>query len=195
MWKLIFLVGGGVLCYLGYQEWSLAATANATPEEITLKKLIERGPDGNPNVIITDFVLGNNFVTSSRRGRWTKVWVPVVPREDIEELKGEGVKVESIRAILCSTKVRTAEEIQTRLNQPKVPGMVINKIASLGSKEKELLKTSYTNVDFDRCLIIEEGREPADVMKLSLYFGGGAACILVGAFLLLRPRQAAPAQA
>ena len=195
MLKFILLVGGGVLCYLGYQEWSLAASANATPEEITLKKLIERGPDGNPNVVITDFALGNNFVTSSRRGRWTKVWVPVVPREDIEEVRDKGVKVESIRAILCSTQVRTAEEIQTRMNLPKVRGMVINKVASLNSGEKEQLKTSYSNIDFDRCLIIEEGREPADVLKLSLYFGGGALCILIGVFLLLRPRQPAPAQA
>jgi len=182
---LFLLIIGGVFLYLGFQEMRLSSTAQASPEEITLKKLIERGVQGNPHVILSDFVLCNNIVYSSRSGRWTKVWVPIVSPEDAKVDAAQGVRADNIQALLCSSKVGNAQELETRLNQPKLQALVINKIASIGSKERDLLKPTYPSIDFDKCLIIEEGREPAGRLKLLAMLGGGGAAFLAGCVWLV----------
>jgi hypothetical protein len=182
---LFLLLIGGIFFYLGFQELRLSSTANDTPEEITLKKLIERGVEGNPHVVLSDFILGSNIVYSSRSGRWTKVWVPVIPFEGIKVDAAGAVRADNVQALLCSTHVANAQELETRLNQPKLKALVINKIASIGSKERELLKPTYPNIDFDKCLIIEEGREPAGRMKLLAMLGGGGAAFLAGGVVMV----------
>jgi len=53
------LVLGGMLLFAGFREWQLGAAASAQPEDLTLEQLIARGPDGNPNVRLHDFQLGD----------------------------------------------------------------------------------------------------------------------------------------
>jgi hypothetical protein len=191
LFRILLLVFGGILIYMGYGEWQLAQSASATPEEISLKALLERGAEGNPNVMLTNFVMGQNIVFSSRKERWTKVWVPIVPIEDLKAEDGKAKQVESIRALLCSTNVHDAQELETRLNKPSLQGLVINKVASVGSKEADLLKSSYPQFDVERCLIIQEGRTPADAMKMLLYFGGGGALIVVSLVMFVVARRQA----
>ena len=69
-WRLrlgIFgLFCGGMLLIAGYRRnGSWGRPPPATPEELTLEALIARGPDGNPNVRVRDFVLGDNYAFCS----------------------------------------------------------------------------------------------------------------------------------
>jgi hypothetical protein len=61
---------------------------------------------------------------------------------------------------------------------------VTNKIVSLGGQERTLLEQSYPGTDFSRCLIIQEGREPAGWTKLIIMVGGGSLATLIGLGLL-----------
>src|SRR5579862_1353695 len=74
----------GVLCCVmfGISEYQLSARSSAEPEEIPLRLLIQRGAQGNPNVIITDFEVIEDYIYKSKFGTWKKVWVPVVPADD-----------------------------------------------------------------------------------------------------------------
>ena len=53
------------------------------------------------------------------------------------------------------------------------PPLLTNGLVSLGSEERNLLSTSYPATDFDKCLIIQEGREPAGAGQQILMIGGG----------------------
>jgi hypothetical protein len=53
------------------------------------------------------------------------------------------------------------------------------------SKERDLLKPSYPSIDFERCLIIEEGRQPASAVKQFGFMGGGAVAFLAGGVMLV----------
>jgi hypothetical protein len=187
---IFLLVLCGVFGYMGFQERGLTRKSSAAPEEITLKALIARGTKGNPNIILTDFVGCPNIVFESRTGQinehWTKVWVPVLP------LEGGAAMVENapnlianFDAIILSTHAGNETELAQRIGVPKLRGMVINEIRSLGKEEQRLLKQQYPNTDLSRCLIIEEGREPSGSGKLAAMFVGSGLSGLAGAVLIV----------
>ncbi|MBV9123450.1 MAG: hypothetical protein JO112_08845, partial [Planctomycetes bacterium] len=77
----ILLVVFGVMSVVGgFKERGVAEASSKEPEEISLKDLIARGPEGNPNIILKDFVLRKNYVYQTRNGSWDGAWVPVAPR-------------------------------------------------------------------------------------------------------------------
>jgi hypothetical protein len=58
--------------------------------------------------------------------------------------------------------------------------MITNRIKSLSTKEKELLRQGYPGIDCDRCLIIDEGRTPTSAELITLYLGGGGLLLVAG---------------
>jgi hypothetical protein len=177
---IFLIVIGIIVAVVGFKERAVASQASATPEEISLKDLIARGPDGNPNIILTDYVLCDNFVyeTKTQNGPWQNVWVPAVPREHPNQQSGG--KPAAVQALIFSINARNQNDMERLCNQPKLKALVTNRIVSLGSKEKDLLRQSYPGTNFDKCLIIQEGREPAGMTKLVLMMGGGALAALLG---------------
>src|SRR5262249_48703233 len=63
---------------------------------------------------------------------------------------------------------------------PELQGLVTNEIESLGSEEQKLLNSSYPGTDFTKCVLFQEGREPAGSGKVFGMVGGGAALMLLG---------------
>lgn len=185
---IVLLVVGGFLSYMAYQEWNLGRDATGEPVEIKLKDLIARGPEGNPHVILTDYVTCANIIyeTKGSSKSWTQVWVPIVAADDIAVVPGKDITVDRFQAILSSKSVRNLGEIDAVLDKPKLKALVTNKIMSLGDKEQKLLKQNYPGTDFTRCLIIQEGREPASPIKLLLLGGGAGLCLLggIGCFIV-----------
>jgi hypothetical protein len=184
---LVFGIGGVVFgamsAYFGFKERDIAASSSQTPETISLKNLIARGPEGNANIILTDFALCDNFVVETKRGSWKGVWVPVVSK-DAAGPDGRGGSPTAFKAVIFSTKVRNEGQVYERLSQPQLPGLVTNKIMSLDGDQKKLLKESYPQTDFSTCLIIHEGREPASETKSGLMIYGGIGAVVVGLGLL-----------
>jgi hypothetical protein len=182
------LVLCGVLGFMGVREWGLSRSSSSVPEEITLKALIARGPRGNPNIVLTEFIPCANFVyESGKHGEsWTKVWVPALPLEQgIAQLKQGPNTVTDFQAIIISTSAKNEAEMNARLLQPRLRAMVMNEIHSLGSEEKKLLAQSYPNTDFSKCLIIEEGREPYGSGKLLLMGGRSVLAGIAGGVVLV----------
>jgi hypothetical protein len=175
---IFLIVIGVILAVVGFQERGLAATASQTPEEISLKDLIARGPDGNPNIILTDFVLCDNYVYETRNGGWQNAWVPAVPKENPNQ--GRGGKPTSVQALIFTINARSEADLYQRCGSPKLRALVTNRIVKLGSQERDLLAKEYPGTDFSKCLIIQEGREPAGTTKLLLMIGGGSLAALLG---------------
>jgi hypothetical protein len=161
---------------MGLQERSLAQQSSTTPEEITLRQLIERGPEGNPYVVLSDFALGEDYVYEHRKGQaflWERVWVPIFPADEA----GAQDNPQKVQAIIKSSRVRNAFGLAQLAARKKLRGMVINRVESLSQRETELLQQRYPGTDFSRCLIIEEGREPAKAGDVRAYFVVGS-CLL-----------------
>ena len=188
------LIGVGVVVFLlGLKEWRLASASTEVPETISLQKLIDRGPDGNANIVLTNFQLCMHFVKGFKTiggvkadDVWTKVWVPVVPRTGGIGGLFRATDPDNFKAIIYSEHVKNEPEMAQVLNVPQLHGLVVNRIASLETKEREILLQHYHGVDFDRCLIIEEGRAPKSSALIFLFLGGGALMVVAGGLLLAR---------
>jgi hypothetical protein len=179
---LVMAVVGIGLFVWGGVEMSLSRGASEKPEKISLEKLLARGAEGNPNIILTDFELGDNYVyeKDSKTSRWTGVYVPAVPA-DPSAPPGAPARPGAIKAVIYSTNVHSEADVEKVLDKPELPGMVTNRIKSLGSQEKKLLKEQYGgDIDVDKCLIIQEGRTPFSGGGLAAIFGGGALLLLGG---------------
>jgi hypothetical protein len=97
----VFLgVVGVILVVVGLQERNLAAAASQEPEEISLKNLIARGPNGNPNIILKDFALCDNYVFKTRGTQWSSAWVPAVPAEAVPPGQARGGRPAAIQALI-----------------------------------------------------------------------------------------------
>ena len=177
------LVLGGMLLFGGFQEWRLGAAASTTPDDLTLEALIARGPDGNPNVRVSDFMLGDNYVyfTDDSGFRWDNVLIPAVPKSMGEQ----SAHVLNPQVIVKTAHVASEDDLDTLRSRTKMQGLVINRIEELGSDEKDLLRKDYPGLDFNKCLILEEGRQPSEFTKVFLMSGGGMALLFGGGWLLL----------
>lgn len=135
------LILGGILIFVGLGEKKLADRASQAPEEIALANLIARGPDGNPNIILKDFVLCDNLVyeEKSTGGGWTKVWVPAIPSSAVAPGQRSGGRPTSVRAIIFTLNASNAMVLEQRCAVPKMRALVTNGLVSLGSEEKKHL--------------------------------------------------------
>jgi len=184
---IVLAVIGGVVFFLGINEKKLSDASSSEPEQVSLAKLIERGPEGNANIILSDYKICPNIVFEKKTvggqmvGEWTKVWVPIVR----PNLLGLGAAAQAaagneIHALIFSTHVSNEGELVAKLGRPPLHGMVTNRIKSLSAKEKERLRQGYPGIDCDRCLIIDEGRKPTSSELITLYLGGGGLLLLAG---------------
>ncbi len=165
------LAGAGACALFGVQEYRLSERSSHEPEEISLRDLIKRGPEGNPNIILKDFSIFEDYVYEKKlvSGRWTKVWVPIIPTDGDE---ADANKPAAIRAFLFSEDVGSDKEVRQRFGRPKLRCMVNPDAPKPGIIGSVLMKKSYPGTDPNKCLIIEEGKEPAGVLKLVLYIVG-----------------------
>lgn len=191
---LALIVIGGVLVFLGFQEMRLASAAKPDPQTIKCADLIASGPGENAHVVLTDYVMCDfAFVYEGQEGgkTWTNVWVPVVPlggefHQEVLKLVAEGKDLSNIpmprdiRVIVKSSHVENEGALASLAGKDTIQGMIVNKISSLGSKEKKILTESYPGVNFDNVYILEHDRTPASGAKSFGMMGGGAVLALMG---------------
>src|SRR5262249_23501112 len=146
---------------------------------------IARGPEGNPNIILTDFELCDNYVITEENGRWKGVYVPIVPLGEGPKSGGQARPTSGIKAILFSINVHNSSDIKRVLEKRELPARVMNSIKSLGSEETSLLQQSYGGLDPKKVLIIQEGRKVMSGAILALMLGGGGVLVLAGGAVIV----------
>jgi hypothetical protein len=88
--------------------------------------------------------------------------------------------------VIVKTKHAPNEDQLAALRaRTQLDGLVVNRIEALDADERELLHQDYPGIDFDKCIILEEGRQPSDGAMLFLLGGGGLALLLGGGWVLL----------
>ena len=178
---LALIIIGGVLVFMGVQEYRLSKVAKAEPQTITCAQLAARGPGDNAHVRLTDFAFTDNYIYQNRKRstEWKLAYVPAVPPR-VKDLPA----VRTVRVLIKSTRARNEDQLYA-LGEGPLEGVVVNHISGLGSDERRLLKESYPDVDFDACWIIEAGKRPASTGTLLGMIGGGGGLAVVAAGMLL----------
>ncbi|MGA2496217.1 MAG: hypothetical protein ABSH20_00665 [Tepidisphaeraceae bacterium] len=164
--KLVLIFCGFVFIYLAFEERRLAQFAKSAPSTITCADLAAKGPGDNAYVTLTEYELGSNFVYetgSKMNSGWTLVYVPAVPKHDLNPLP-QSKGVVHPRVIIKSNAVETESDLPRIAG--RLEGMVINEIRSLSGQQKRLLLESYPGTNLDTCWIVEHGRRPAGLGKV-----------------------------
>jgi hypothetical protein len=187
---LLAAIGLGVLTYF---EAALAMQSTRAPDEMKLKDLIARGPQGNAHVIVTDFVLCDNGVSQhleKSSGSWVGVWIPLVPSDEVVRDKNGLVNATNVKVLFYRTSIHNKVELEDRRKKLfRLQGMVTNSIMSVPEGDaRHLLLSSFPGTDFDKCLIIHEGRRPFDFFQVFL-LGAGTLVALVVAVACFWPRS------
>lgn len=186
-WSMVLVICGMGFFGRGLKEWRLASAASSVLEEISLKDLIARGRDGNPNVLLTNFVLGDRIVYHREDGKetWKKALAPVFPLESLPHGLDRVSPDTPIQAVVASSNATNEAEFCRRCEKPKLHALVTNRSRSLSDEEIKLLK-AFGEVDSSSCLIIEEGEEPNGFVTIALMIGGGVLAMVIGVRLLGR---------
>lgn len=196
--KLALIIGGGVLVFFGIQEWRLGSGCKAEAQKITCADLETRGPGDNAHVSLTDFFFSPKgyvytFDKNKPGGSWKEVWIPAYRTGgDYHKACMEAAQSDKdlpaappVRILVKSSHVSNEAGLVALGEKETITGVLINKIESMGSEERDLLKGSYPGSNLESCYILEEGRTPSGTGALMGYFLGGLALMGVGGALFL----------
>ena len=173
IWLIFWLLCFAGLCaFFGVRETDLALRSSSEAEQISLRNLISRGPEGNPNIILTDFAIVDEYAVEKKRlsGKWTKVWVPIVPADTSPDTMPLAV-----HAVIFSDKVENARQVHERFDRPQLRGLIDPQAAEPGLTASIMWKSKFPNLDLKKCIVIVEGKRPASILKLILLWLG---CLL-----------------
>ncbi len=172
---ILALIGGGVLTFLGWQQWTIYKQGQPDPQTIRLADLAAKGPGGNIHVRVTDIDFGMNVVYESKGSRWTRVWIPMFP---------PGQKGGPVKVLVKTFRVKDQKELDSFCQQQRtITGVITNSIHSLGSAERKELEKGYPGVDFSKVWMIEDGRSFPGGGTVVGMIGGGLGLVVVGLLL------------
>jgi hypothetical protein len=106
--------------FIGREQDRIRSLYGEAPQTISLAQLAEKGYGDNVWVDLTDVELVPKYVTESRKGTISAVWVAAFP-------KGQAEKSREIKVILRSTRCKSEGEIAQKFQpRPVYRGAVIN---------------------------------------------------------------------
>jgi hypothetical protein len=190
---LVGCVIAGVIGFVKAGDAMKMGEVSAEPEEMTLAQLIARGPDGNPNVRVTDLDMDKYYVgwgkkdAAGQAESFQHVWIAARPR-------GEGPDV-PVRVLVKNTQVKDREGVLAFAGTKYMKALVINKIDHPLPDEIKVLKAKYPGTDFDKVILLEKDRAPpskyASVAAIICIAAGAVAlvCALVGFLPMLVARK------
>ena len=217
--KVIVIIGGIAMLFFGFQEFRLSRGTSSEPQSVNLAE-IEAGqiPD-NAHVTVGEhtaiypaavYSYSQSKYDTSEPTASTSVsycYYPIISdshpfivslgklREKYASLQAvpehEFPRVDDFSVLVKTSRFKTVGSIPEEwTDESDVTGLVINRVASLRSKEKKLIHESFPNVNLDTVLILQEGRKPSSALaSLGLMFGGIVLSSAAGAWMYLGRKQ------
>lgn len=152
------------------------------PQDITLAKLIARGPEGNAHLRVTDLVLDNQYLSKNKK---TKSGVESVEYIwAVARVPGEPPGT-PIRVLVKNSRVSSQSDADSFLTARVVTGLVINKIDRPSDEEVRLLRGTFSGLDPDKVVLLHAFREPpGQLARFNAIFSLVAGLIAVGCVLV-----------
>lgn len=198
--KLAAVIGGLVLAFFGLQEFRVSHGSSREATAVNLAD-IERGtPPSNNHVQIGEHfaIYGGSVYQYSQSkydhsapGNSTKVtycYYPIISAEHpfIKAVTSgeDDPDFSNISVLVKSKRFKTIGAIPDGIvEETSLQGLVVNRIESLDREERNLLRENFPQVDFEKVLIVEDGRKPASLFKSAGLVGGGGLLSLFGVAL------------
>jgi hypothetical protein len=174
------LLFGGLLVFIGFQDWRLARLGSAEPQTISAAKLTADGPGDNIHVRVRDFTFGEKYVAITRgkgkEARWTRAIIPIHPRGSKE-----------VKVVVLIDSVESGADVDRYCQQrQELTGVIINEMETLNRDEEAELAKDYPGVDFSRVWVLHPDRYfPAERMKILLAIGIPVLLVGLGSVVLL----------
>jgi hypothetical protein len=193
---------GAILLMVGFLLFATAgadakqiAQYGEKPERITLKSLIDRGPNGPKNVIITDYVACENYVleTLERKARTghphesrkVRAYVPIVPAVG-DSLGVVDLRPRRVQVVIECENFKDETDIFRRCAGPELQGLVMGRVSDIHlNVVREAIRRAYPDTVQEECLIVTEGEQVTTLGPPSLVRRIGewvmyAGCIFLG---------------
>ncbi|MBT3200411.1 MAG: hypothetical protein HN350_10890 [Phycisphaerales bacterium] len=105
----------------------------------------------------------------------------------------ELVPIETMMMIVKTSKYKKVGKLPEGLAEEEwIEGLVVNSINTMDDEEKKLLESEFGPLDFDKILILEQGREPTSMGAAVGMMGGGVFLILAPLVVMLNKGKAKP---
>jgi preprotein translocase subunit Sss1 len=206
---MVFCCGGASMFY-GWSEYRLGAKSTPDPVEVDLAKLEQGEKVENNHLKIgKHHACYWGSVYSYKKSKFslrkpdasTKVtssYYPIVSSSNpdvqlLEALLKKYGDLDNVPddvdvprpthfvVLVKTTRFKTAGAIPFDIKpEPSIQGLVINEVSSLTSEEKKLIKDTFPNIDFNKVLILEDGRKPSSTAKAVVFMVMGAGILVVG---------------
>ncbi len=212
---VLALIGlGGVLSFIGYQEYKVSEGTSKDPVPVSIVKLeygielpnnhIEIGehaaiydaliyeyeerfsdPTGDDPGTKVNFVYYPITSQSHPLAEKLEKWANRDP-DSISDAEYEALGKEKFKVLVRSGRYNKVGELPKGgvARLDKISGMVVNEISSVGWEEQRLLKQAFPEINFKDVLILQEGRKPSSPAASFGMMGGGGALMLVGLGLM-----------
>jgi hypothetical protein len=192
---------GAVFIWAAYLGAKQSAVSKAEPQDISCQVLSESGYGDNAHVRMTDFYLCTSAYVYEEKIQWTKAWVPAVPRggalhtalekEKRGKKRGPLLRGADIRIIVLLPDARSEKDVMKAAEQKYIQGLLITPISLFNRETRKLMQEEYPGLNYDRCLILVEGRKPVTQSRTAMTYAGGGLLLAVGGVTFYRQRRAA----
>jgi len=201
---------GGSSIFYGWSEYKLGAKSTPEPIDVDLAKLEQGDKVDNNNLKLgKHYACYYSTVCSYKQGRFssgnptekTKIdyaFYPIVSpaNQDIQQLEQLMKKYPDLRnvpddvtvplpkhfvVLVKTTRYKTYGALPEGIQSvDSIQGLVINEVSSLSSDEKKLIQEEFPTIDFNKVLILEDGRQPSSKAKAITFMVMGAGILVVG---------------
>jgi hypothetical protein len=209
MLRLAFglVVGGGIVGYIGYQEYQVGADASATAVHCELADLENAGePPDNHLQIREHWAIYPSWVGwgDAEGDRLDHVYYPIISEghpynqawDQLLAQYGDAEIPETLHPQLTSLAVlvkteRFQRESDIPMEWQKVPsitGLLVHDIEKLKADEARLIQENFPGLSLENVMILEEGREPKSPMTAMAIMLLGAGLVVGGGVSFARSR-------
>ena len=193
-------LAGGLAIHEGYKELTVASGSTSEPLDVRLSEL-EAGvvPENKHLRIGEHWKVFGGAVYQYKQGshRYGEpeasdevvyLYYPIVSTAS-KEVQGDTIRGFSV--IVRTRRYETVGAIPPDDVKfaKSVRGLVLNEIERLDAEERQLLRESFTGVNFERLILLQEGRTPTPMWKNVGIIAGGAVAILLGLAGIYRHRH------
>jgi hypothetical protein len=212
---IILIIAGGAVIFFGVRDYMLVSGSSQEPLEIDLADLENDTPVDNNHIKIgPHYALYAGCIFEYEKDQWSSdeysiltevnhIYYPIISENhqyfiqlaelaaeygDIDDIPDDlWPEIEDFSVLVKSTDFDTVGDIpETWSYEEEVQGVVINKIKSLDSEEKNLLRESFPIADLDTVLLLDKGREPGSSVLPLLMVGGGVILIGIGIGIIVK---------
>jgi len=148
---------GGILIFIGVNEFRLAMGSSSTAKEMTLAELCEDGPGDERHLMITGIQpISDGYVANETSfGRMTEVWYACVPKG------GSAVS----KFIVYSRDTDSEDDVARLMASDTLTGTLVSNVTKLDFETRTYLKQLHPDTQIDPVYVFQAGKGPAGFFK------------------------------